>query len=756
MSDKEPLVACIALCLIDDKFHKDEKRYLEDICEEEWELSTDEVEIIHNQLRDEKIENLKKKFEKFTNNVQQNEKEYYFRLFVDLAEIDGFLHEKEIFLLDNLQKIWDIKKEASSIFVPSEEQREIIEEKSSKRIVVISPPGCGKTAIAALKCNNLISEQKVNPSNLLVLSFSNAAIKELKDRIEKRSNINVDAIKLSTIDSQTFKFLRGWGDDEISEYMSGNYEENIETFTELIKNKKEEIISIIKDFEHIIIDEAQDITGIRSKLLLTILKTINKNCGVTIFGDPNQAIYNFTLDDGNQTEEQENFLDELIENKKFDKKELTKIYRTDSKKILELFTKFRKNFFNSKEDPDGKKDFIEKKKLLFEKAEENSGGIVDDITESVRKGQKHLFLFRKKVEMLNAANTAFKNKQNVSLRFGGSPNCLYPWLARIFYDHLDETISKKYFIDKWQDKKIISSMDPEEAWNKIHREAQVYEDVNIDLLREKLSSGKPSFDLCMKDYGESSNVLGTVHASKGRESEKVSYYTFKNEEPQKNSDISEETRIMYVAITRSRNEFSVKNLEEEIGYRDWNKKMFERVYIYRKSSYGNPYFKVQVGLEGDIDEIRLVANPSSKNWGFRSKKDVDNNQKFFSKIHNPIKVGLIHQVGLGMNYSMAFGKQSEVDKFGNFTLTHNFGYMGSSFTIGLQKIVNNHASGRTSRPVDNVYMIGAKTCVLSKNDIRLPSVYEPYGKTGFYLSPIVAGWAYVQTKAKYTKNRYAR
>ena len=38
------------------------------------------------------------------------------------------------------------------------------------------------------------------------------------------------------------------------------------------------------------------------------------------------------------------------------------------------------------------------KKLLFEKAEENSGGIVDDITESVRKGQKHLFLFRKKLK----------------------------------------------------------------------------------------------------------------------------------------------------------------------------------------------------------------------------------------------------------------------------------------------------------------------------------------------------------------------
>ena len=58
-----------------------------------------------------------------------------------------------------------------------------------------------KNSHRSFKCNNLISAQKVNPSNLLVLSFSNAAIKELKDRIEKRSNINVDAIKLSTIDS---------------------------------------------------------------------------------------------------------------------------------------------------------------------------------------------------------------------------------------------------------------------------------------------------------------------------------------------------------------------------------------------------------------------------------------------------------------------------------------------------------------------------------------------------------------------------
>ena len=107
---------------------------------------------------------------------------------------------------------------------------------------------------------------------MLVLSFSNAAIKELKDRIEKRSNINVDSIKLSTIDSQTFKFLRGWGEQEVREYMTGDYEQNIRTFIDLIKKKNEDVISDIKSFEHIIIDEAQDITGIRSELLLIIIK----------------------------------------------------------------------------------------------------------------------------------------------------------------------------------------------------------------------------------------------------------------------------------------------------------------------------------------------------------------------------------------------------------------------------------------------------------------------------------------------------
>ena len=175
---------------------------------------------------------------------------------------------------------------------------------------------------------------------------------------------------------------------------------NIRTFIDLIKKKNEDVISDIKSFEHIIIDEAQDITGIRSELLLIIIKNINKNCGITIFGDPNQAIYNFTLDDGDQSEEQENFLDELIENKKFAQKELNKIFRTDSKKLLDLFTKFRKNFVDLKQDSDGQKDFLKKKKYYLKKPKKIPMESLGILLKVLEKDKSIYFCLEKKLKCL--------------------------------------------------------------------------------------------------------------------------------------------------------------------------------------------------------------------------------------------------------------------------------------------------------------------------------------------------------------------
>ena len=48
---------------------------------------------------------------------------------------------------------------------------------------------------------------------------------------------------------------------------------NIEAYNDLIEKKNEDVIADIKNFKHVIIDEAQDITGIRSTLLQNIIKS---------------------------------------------------------------------------------------------------------------------------------------------------------------------------------------------------------------------------------------------------------------------------------------------------------------------------------------------------------------------------------------------------------------------------------------------------------------------------------------------------
>ena len=752
MSDTKAVEAMICLCIIDDEFHENEKKYLADICEDKFEIPKNFIEEKHRLLKEKNISELTNIFNQFVKNVKKNEWEDYYNLFFDLAKIDDFLHPEEIKLLINLQKMWNINIAASPIIIPSNEQKEIIEADVRSKLKVISPPGCGKTAVAALKCSFLVKEYKINPSHLLVLSFSRAAIKELKDRIEITSNVETFHIKLSTIDQHTFKFLRGWGEKEVKDYLK-DYETNIGVFNDLIEKKNEDVIADIKNFKHIIIDEAQDITGIRSTLIQNIIRNLNKNCGVTVFGDPLQAIYNFTLEEGDQNENQENFLDTLS-NKIFSEKKLSKIYRTNSEQLSDMFTKFRFNFVETENDPNGKLEYLEKKKTLFKDAEEKSGGMSDDIINSV--GKKHLFLFRKKSEMLRAADTAFIHKKNASLRFGGSPDCIYPWIAKIFHDHMEPNISKKHFVEKWQSINIIANEQPEEAWNKLFKEAPMNKDVNVEILREKLSSGRPSLDLCMKDYGESSNVLGTIHSSKGREAETVFYYTFKDREPLQNTDFHEETRVMYVAMTRCRNRFGVRNLEEELGFNDWAKRLnnkSNRIYAKRKSHAGNPYFLVQVGLKDDIDEIRLVSRPAENECGL-DKERVDKNQKFFSSIISPVEIGMLHYVTKEKKYSMFLGKKKNTNKEYNiFVLNPTYAFMGESFTRELQGIINKEAPGCTTKLIDDVYLFGSRTCVVGKNHVSLPKIYDPYGKTGFWLAPLIAGWASVRTKKK---GRYGR
>ena len=92
----------------------------------------------------------------------------------------------------------------------TEEQREAIELKN-KNILVAAAAGSGKTAVLVERIRRLIMEDRCSVDNMLIVTFTNAAASEMKEKIRKAisSTANHMAGKnLSAVEQEQFHFLK--------------------------------------------------------------------------------------------------------------------------------------------------------------------------------------------------------------------------------------------------------------------------------------------------------------------------------------------------------------------------------------------------------------------------------------------------------------------------------------------------------------------------------------------------------------------
>ena len=108
--------------------------------------------------------------------------------------------------------------------------------------------------------------------------------------------------------------------------MFQGFDTNISEAIKIIDKNQYELEEFFEDFQHIIIDEAQDITEPRTTFINNLIKILPSTCGVTIFGDKAQAIYGFTNDEEkSDSNNAENLMDYLeTNNKNFQLAELKK------------------------------------------------------------------------------------------------------------------------------------------------------------------------------------------------------------------------------------------------------------------------------------------------------------------------------------------------------------------------------------------------------------------------------------------------
>ncbi|MGW6575499.1 UvrD-helicase domain-containing protein [Streptomyces sp. NPDC054945] len=184
----------------------------------------------------------------------------------------------------------------------TDEQRAVVELPWDAKCLVVAGAGAGKTHTLVRRLDALVERDDVLPGEILVLSFSNAAVRELRRRIQRHA-VAADRVRVQTFDSWATAFL-----SEIAptgEWHTVPFDERIRNATEAIGDGRLDDF-LTEDLAHVVVDEVQDLVGDRSRMVEALLDEY-RDAGFTVVGDPAQSLYGFQVPMAQRAEEVNSF-----------------------------------------------------------------------------------------------------------------------------------------------------------------------------------------------------------------------------------------------------------------------------------------------------------------------------------------------------------------------------------------------------------------------------------------------------------------
>jgi hypothetical protein len=628
-------------------------------------------------------------------------------------------------------------------------QRQAIEAGPSEKILVDAGPGTGKTATACARVAWLIENQAIEPNQILMTSFTNAAIHEIVNRIGSYLSQPEKAlgIKISTLDSFSWSLRVGFhaGDLELK-----GFTENIDQAAELLAID-ESAREYLKGTEHFIVDEAQDITGPRASLVLSIISNLSSNCGVSIFSDEAQAIYGFTEDE--TPEYYENTLPKEIRSRKelnstFIKIDLKEIHRTSDEKLKKLFFEGRRKLLDDK-DIAIDKIYEDVRKLVIESHHQKVGTAFEILVKDGKSKDlksNDFLLFRRRSDALQSSH--YMGTIAYRLRLSGFPVLIDAWIARCFWDFTEDRISEVDFAELYSKRtEVTDSKGIEMRWRDLHRE--VGSDAHRISVR-KLSNllARPNVPSCFSspDYGVSGPILGTIHASKGRETDNVWLFVpnephyRKIEEERRFEEVLEEARILFVGATRSRETLVISDTKSGGHFRrSGNMNQSKRSYTIKNTK--TRQCAIELGRKGDVKAEGLVGNRF-----FENEAEVMLAQKALWRRRNistPLQANSAKETNYTFQVSIDY--QYTDPRYADSLTKHKF----ESKLFSLDQSINSDMflagkiMGQNLKPPNkfrHFYSLGARSMVLSTDDPARELLFEPWSQSGFLLAPILVGY----------------
>lgn len=433
------------------------------------------------------------------------------------------------------------KKYEKLFDVLSSKQREIIDDNTSQYIVVTAGPGSGKTRMLVHKLASLMLLEDVKHEQLLMVTFSRAAVTEFKHRLYELIGNAASFVEIKTFHSYCFDLLGKVGS-------LANAKNIVRDAAQMIRDGEVELGRITKTV--VVIDEAQDMDENEYALIEALMER-NDDMRVIAVGDDDQNIYGFRGSDSK-------YLRSFITDKGAAKYELVENYRS-CKSVIALANAFAETITDrmktdpilSMSDNDGEVKLIRYKSGNMETA------VVEDLINTYDGKSTVCILTSTNIEALRVMGALNSRGQRAKLIQSNDGFDLYN-LAEM-----------RYFF-KCIEKKLTSPIISDSLWNEAKASLEsaysrssalplcmaLFEDYEKSVER-KYKSDLDIFihESKLEDFYHTENgivYVSTIHKSKGREFDSV-YMLLDNVK----ADNDEERRKIYVGLTRAKNRLHI-------------------------------------------------------------------------------------------------------------------------------------------------------------------------------------------------------
>ena len=417
----------------------------------------------------------------------------------------------------------------------SERQREIIQDKQSKCIVVAAGPGSGKTRVLVHKLASLLLMEDVKHEQLLMLTFSRAAAIEFKQRLIQLIGNAAHFVDIKTFHSFSFDLIGKTGNLEEADQV-------VRMAAEMVENGEVEPTKIGKTV--LVIDEAQDMDADEYALVGALMRQ-NEEMRVIAVGDDDQNIYQFR---GSDSKHMQSFISDF----QAVKYEMTDNYRS-CRDIVQFSDRFIRRL-DKRMKKQGCTAISQEDGLVF-LTKHNSGNLYTPIINQLKhNGIKGTVCVMTNTndEAVQMAGLLLKEGFRTKLiQSGGSFRLADLAEIRYFMKQIDKRTSTPIISDvAWGEakEKTLLTYTQSNLQEYLQSFFHAFESTNKVKYRSDL--GDFVFESNIEDFcfaDKKTVLVSTIHKTKGREFDTVYMMLARNED-----ETAENIRKLYVGMTRAR------------------------------------------------------------------------------------------------------------------------------------------------------------------------------------------------------------